>query len=472
MSTSHTILIISRDQAFSRGVAKLFSERGFQVEKAATAGDAIFLLEKKLYQLVLFEEGLEGISGLELLDRLREQSLFTPLIVVAGPETLRNAPDKLKKGAFDLREKPDRPSQLLPAVDSALHEATLLHAVQYLRHEQHYIYDMEAIPAANPAMREFMTSLREASRHGDPVILTGEPGCGKGFFAGVLHANSSRREGPLVSVNCAAIPENVLEDELFGYSRDSRPGRERARSGRCQQAHGGSFCLEIVEALPLAIQDRLAGMVKNGYFTRPEEDRQIPVDLRFLATSELPAGDTAAIGSELADIFGRNILEVPPLRRRLEDLPSLAESFLNSSAAHLNRTAPKITPDFIKALEKHPWPGNLRELKNLMGLCAMSGYEGELDRESALKLLGQANSPEGEVPDEQRFMADTLNLKDLERRAIISALEECDWVQKEAAAELGVTERTMTYKLNKLGIRHPRFRARHRRSKTPKLKSN
>ena len=403
------------------------------------------------------------------------KACLPPLILVADPETLRAAPEKLKEGTFDLREKPDHPGQLLPAIESALNEASLHHAVQYLRHEQHYVYDMEAIPAASPVMAEFMDRLREASNHLRPVIFTGEPGCGKSFFAGVLHANSPRREAAMVSINSAAIPEKVLEEELFGYSKGSGPGRERARSGRCQQAHGGSFCLELIEVLPPAIQDRLARMVLDRYFVRPDEGRQIPVDLRFMATTETGSenGDLGhGVTPAMSGLFTEDALAVPPLRQRLEDLPLLAELFLASGSANLNRPAPVLTPDFIDVLEGHHWPGNLRELKNLMELCAISGYEGRLDRACALKLLGQAEPPAGTVPGDNCFMADTLNLKDLERRAIISALEECDWVQKEAAAELGVTERTMTYKLNKLGIRHPRFRARHRRSKVPRLKSN
>ena len=317
MPTSHTILIASQDRSFSEGLSALLTERGFQVEKAATSGDAIFLLEKKLYQLVLFEEGLEGISGMELLDRLREQSLFTPLILVADPETLHAAPEKLKKGTFDLREKPDHPGQLLPAIESALNEASLHHAVQYLRHEQHYVYDMEAIPAASPVMADFMDRLREASNHLRPVVFTGEPGCGKSFFAGVLHANSPRREAAMVSINSAAIPQKVLEEELFGYSQGSGPGRERARSGRCQQAHGGSFCLELIEVLPPSIQDRLARMVLDRYFIRPDEGRQIPVDLRFMATTEIGSenGDPGrGVTPAMSGIFGEDVLAVPPLR--------------------------------------------------------------------------------------------------------------------------------------------------------------
>jgi DNA-binding NtrC family response regulator len=468
-ASSHHFLVADSDSEERGQVSWLLSQGGHRVSQASDGPGALDMLNKNVFQLVVAELDLPGAGGLELIGRVLDNSPHTPVIVTSRQGSVDQAVEAMRRGAYDYQEKPVNLEHLQLTVSRALERTHLEHAFNYLRHEQPYLYRLESITAESPGMIQVLKQVSRLAPTGVSVLLTGETGTGKSLIAGAIHANSPRRGGTLVTVNCAALSETLLESELFGHEKGAFTGAHKTREGRFQQAHGGTLFLDEVAEMTPALQAKLLRAIEDQVIYRLGGGREIHVDVRILAATNRDLAREVEEGRFRKDLYYRLAvapLHIPPLRERRADVLPLARSFLQRVASELNRPVTGLAAATEEALLAHPWPGNIRELRNVIERGALFTDRPEVGPED-LGLHGPpAAGPAGGAAagaGQALLVSDTLELAELERKAIEAALERAGWVQKEAAALLGLSERQMTYRLDKLGITHPKFRTRARR---------
>ncbi len=470
MPSSNHLLVADPDPAHRAQMSGFLHQDGHRITEVGEGGQALDLLNRHVFQLVITDLDLPGVEGLDMIGRVQDNSPTTPVIVTSQAGSVDRAVEAMRRGAFDYQEKPVNLEHLRLTVSRALEKATLHHAFHYLRHEQPYLYDLESITAESPAMVRLLKQVARIAPTTTTVLLTGETGTGKSLLAGAIHANSPRRDATLVTVNCAALSETLLESELFGHEKGAFTGAHKTRDGRFQQAHGGTLFLDEVGEMSPALQAKLLRAIEDQVIYRLGGSREIHVDVRILAATNRDLARAVEEGRFRKDLYYRlNVaaLHIPALRDRPEDILPLAERFLSQMCAELGRPPIQLSEEARQALVTYPWPGNIRELKNAIERAALF-LEGWIVRPGDLGLpateedVDQGSENHAGQP-EVFLVSRTLNLRALERQAIEAALRRSNWVQKEAAKLLGLSERQMTYRLNKLGVTHPNFRTKARR---------
>ncbi len=456
-ATSH-ILVVDDDQRLRQLVAETLERKGHRLVQAGDLAQARAHLQEHVFHLVLCDMRLPDGSGLEVLAYLGEHSPHTEVIVITGFGTVNTAVEAMRRGAFDFIQKPLNLEHLILTVNRALEKSSLRHALDYLRHTEPYIYDLRAIQAQSPAMKRVLEQVSRVAPSDVTVLLTGETGTGKSLIAGAIHANSPRRQGTLVTVNCAALTETLLESELFGHERGAFTGAHKTRAGRFQQAHGGTLFLDEVGEMSPGLQAKLLRAIEDKVIQRVGGNRSIQVDVRIIAATNRDLERAVAEGVFRRDLYYRLAvanIRLPPLRHRAEDILPLAQRFLAAAFADSGREPKPLSPAAEKCLLAHHWPGNIRELRNLMERAVLFSSGPEITPpDLGLDEAGHLPAP---------AMPPTLELARLERYAIEEALARNDWVQSRAAKLLGITPRALSYKLDKLGIHHPKLEARRRR---------
>ena len=453
------ILLIEDDASLRALVKDTLSEDGHQVEEVDDGKRALDILAKQLYRVVISDLNLPGASGMEVLDYLKEHAPNTPFILMTAFGSVDAAVEAMAHGAYDFQEKPLNLDRLRHTVKRALQKASLHNAYDYLRHEQPYIYDPKRILAQSPAMKRVMEQVGRVAPNEATVLLTGETGTGKSMICGAIHAGSPRRNHPLVTVNCAALPETLLESELFGHERGAFTGAHKTRTGRFEQAHGGTLFLDEVGDMSAATQAKVLRAIEDKIIQRVGGARQAQVDVRILAATNRDLEKGVADKSFREDLFYRlNVasIHLPPLRDRGEDIIPLANLFLNQLSKDMKRPAEfSLDESAQQALLDYQWPGNIRELRNIIERATLFARSTRLSEEDL-------NFDQRRVR-QSRVTPATLNLEKLERLAVEEALRQCKWVQNQAAVLLGITPRALSYKIKRLNIDHPGLRVRQRR---------
>jgi len=461
MAPASHILLVDDDDQLRKVLGESLYLEGHRVTEADGLDQALELLKEHVFHLVISDLRMPAVGqGLELLTHVQEYSPHTEVIIMTGFGTVDTAVEAMRAGAFDFHEKPLNLQHMLLTVDRALEKASLHHAYDYLRHEQPYIYSLEHIQAESEAMKEVLRQVARVSPTDVTVLLTGETGVGKSLIAGAIHANSPRHKGTLVTVNCAALTETLLESELFGHEKGAFTGAHKARAGRFQQAHGGTLFLDEVGDMSPAIQAKVLRAIEDKVIQRVGGSRSIHVDVRILAATNVDLEQAVRDGSFRRDLFYRlNVtpIFIPPLRERRADIIPLAKKFFTTVCSESRQQMKALTPAAQEKLVDHKWPGNIRELRNAVERAILFAGGAEITPED----LGLSQSSPPEQPEQAA--PPTLDLEELERWAIRTALEKTDWVQSRAAELLGITPRALSYKLDKVNIDHPKLQARRRR---------
>ncbi len=457
--TPSHILLVEDDPELSSILISALEMEGHNVAHATDEDQAKELLAKSVFQLVIADYRLPDGDGMEVLRHVREEAPHTPVVVMTGFGSVETAVEAMRLGAYDFHEKPLNLEHMLFTVRRALEKASLSHAYDYLRHEQPFIYRLDNILAESEAMKQVLEQVARVAPTDVTVLLTGETGTGKSLVAGAIHANSPRRDATLVTVNCAALTETLLESELFGHEKGAFTGAHKTRAGRFQQAHGGSLFLDEIGDMSPAIQAKVLRAIEDKVVQRVGGSRQIQVDVRILAATNVDLEQAVREGSFRRDLFYRlNVtpIRIPPLQERKADVLPLAEMFMARICTESRRPRRPLAESAREALLSHNWPGNIRELRNAVERAILFAPGEEIMPEDlGLTGAGQPQrDPEGPA---------TLNLAALERWAIETALKRCDFVQSRAAELLGITPRALSYKLDKLDIRHPQLLARRRK---------
>jgi len=363
------ILVVDDDPGMRKSLAIMLRREGYQVTEAPGGEVAVEQLGREVFDLVITDLKMEQISGLDLLLRVKQMSPAVEVILMTGVGTIESAVEAMKLGAFDFITKPFRLEEILLRVRNALEKRRLKEEVHLLRAEVTSALGVEGIVGVSEGIRQVLSTLPKVAQTDSTVIITGESGTGKELIARAIHAASRRAQGPFVSVSCAAFPEQLLENELFGHVRGAFTGALAARKGLLEEAHGGTFFLDEIGEAPPAIQTKLLRVLEDRTIRRLGDNRSIPVDVRILAATNRDLAVAVREKIFREDLFYRlNVirLHLPPLRERREDIPLLARHFLAVHCRHLGRELAGFSPAALKALSEQDFPGNIRELSNMV----------------------------------------------------------------------------------------------------------
>lgn len=392
----------------------------------------------------------------QLLGRLKSAAPDIPVIMTSQSETAELVVKAIKQGAFDFIAKPFTSVRIRHVVKQALADRNFKNEIDYLRREQDVIYDFNRVVAETPCMKVILNTLKKFAQTDATILMTGETGTGKSFLSGTVHFNSHRKDRPFVKVNCANIPETLLESELFGHEKGSFTGADKQRIGRFEQAHGGTLFLDEIGEMSMPLQAKLLRVLEEKSFERVGGNRTIRSDVRVIAATNRDLRGMILSGAFREDLFYRiNVLFVrlPALRERPMCIEPLTVSLLSKTSRSLGKRIDGLSPTVMELMKSSSWPGNIRQLANTIERAAIL-TENSVIHEDSLPAMEPAFAvarPLSPVPP-------PFSLAMQEKEAIVKVLEDCLWIQKDAAQFLGISPRALNYKIKKFGISHPRWR--------------
>jgi two-component system NtrC family response regulator len=443
------ILVVDDEEPQRRLLAGFLKKKGYAVETAADADEAMRVVSSRTVDLVLTDLRMPGRTGVELVDAVRGANPEIPVVVTTAYGTVTSAVDAMKRGAADYLSKPVDLDELEVLVARTLERRALVSENRALREQVESRYRLEGLETANARMQEAINLAARAAPSRATVLVRGDSGTGKELLARAIHYASPRRRGPLVAVSVAALPDTLLESELFGHERGAFTGADRERRGRFELADGGTLFLDEIGDLPRSTQVKLLRVLQEQAFERLGGTRTVKVDVRLIAATHRDLETMVREGDFREDLFFRlDVVSItlPPLRERREDIPLLVDHFLRRFREE--GRARSVSREAMDLLLKHDYPGNVRELENLVHRAVVLSRD-EVVTTSDLPLhLGdlRPETPRDETaPFSERVEA-------FEKGLILEALEASGGVQTRAAAALGMTERHLRYKLKKYGL--------------------
>jgi DNA-binding NtrC family response regulator len=443
------ILIVEDNETLRKGIRVSLEESDYVVHEAATGEEAVAKLESESFPLVVTDIRLGDLTGVDILKKAREINSDTDVILMTAYATVETAVQALRLGAFDYIQKPFELEHLKHRVRNALKMRRMRGEIEFFQKAQYRnVLEDGALVAESRSMRDILSVVKKVAPTTATILVTGDTGTGKELLATLIHFGSSRVNGPLVKVNCAALHENLLESELFGHERGAFTGAEKLRVGRFEQADKGTIFLDEIGDMSPATQAKVLRVLQEQEFERlGSSGKSIRVDVRVVTATNKDLRTEVKEGRFRQDLFFRlNVvnLHVPQLRERREDILPLARFFLDRYAVDFKKRVTGFSPEAINKLRQYPWPGNVRELQNAVERAVLLCEEEIIDA-SHLTMEGQFGEGDALHPD-------TLNLEQLERAGIIRALQATRGVQKEAANLLGISPRVLNYKIQLLNI--------------------
>ncbi len=451
MTRKNSILVVDDDLAHRTMLRTLLASWGYEVSEVDDGSAAVEAVHRQPFDLVLMDIRMIRLSGIEALGEIKDFNPAIPVILMTAYASVETAVEALKKGAYDYLTKPLDFDELKLAIERAMEHSRLREENRLLRESLGLQFDRRNLIGRSAVMTRLLETVAQVAPSEATVLITGESGTGKEVIAGAIHYNSPRREEPFIKINCAAIPETLLESELFGHEKGAFTGADRRREGKFRQADGGSIFLDEVSEMSLAMQVRLLRVLQEREITRVGGEEVIRVNVRVITATNRDLAAAIEAGRFRKDLFYRlNVvtLHVPPLRERKDDIPPLAEHFLKMFAEKNRKRVRGFTPQAMDRLLRYDWPGNVRELMNTVErgvVLARSEYidEGELTP-VLLKEPGEKTLPPGE--------AGAVSLEALEKATILKTLDQTGGNKSEAARRLGITRRTLHQKLKKYGM--------------------
>ena len=451
MADSFHILVVDDEPVQREMVSGFLKKQGFEVITADSGEKALELFRHEAFDLILTDQKMANMSGLELLQAVHVINPETAVILITAFGTVEAAVAALKEGAIDYLTKPVNLDDLLYRVRRVSNRYRIVHENRELREALGERHRIEGIIGESGQMLEVLSMVRRAAPSEATVLIRGESGTGKELIAQAIHFASPRARGPLVKVNCAALPETLLESELFGHEKGAFTGAVTSRQGRFELADGGTIFLDEIGDLPLHLQAKLLRVLQEREYEKVGSSHSVKVNVRILAASHTPLEALLKAGQFREDLYYRlNVVTIllPPLRERRSDLTLLIDHFLERFAAKNHKTIQGVTREARDNLLRYDYPGNVRELENIIERAVV------LTRDD---VIGSGDLPlmvqEPKVVDLDGETTLTVAVEALERRMIREALARSDGVQTRAAELLGMSERALRYKLTKYGFR-------------------
>jgi two-component system, NtrC family, response regulator AtoC len=447
------LLVIYSEISLLKRIDHFFSGNGHNVVAVSALDEAESEIKQRVFDVILCEIIPENRSFRELLELKREFNASAILIAIYDVSTVDIAVQAIREGAFDLIQHPFRIAELYVKVEKAIEIKQLQREAMSLRGERKLIYKTNDFIAHSPKIKEVLAKVDKVSNGDSSVIVTGETGTGKELIAGTIHYNSSRAQKAFVRVNCAALPETLLESELFGHEKGAFTGAEKQRIGRFEQADGGSILLDEIGDVSLQTQVKILRVIQEKELERVGSNRPIRIDVRILSATNRNLEKMIEDHAFREDLYYRlNVItiHVPPLRERREDILPLAGFFLRKFSGDINKDIGDFEPSAVQDILEYRWPGNIRELENTIERAVTMADGNSITRDDlglpATWRQEQLNSLDIDIP------SCGLDLEAVEKMLILKALDKAGWIQKDAAQMLHISARALNYKINKYNI--------------------
>jgi DNA-binding NtrC family response regulator len=443
------ILIVEDEDKLRRVIQLQLASAGFEVEQARTAEEALPLLDRA--HLVLTDLRLPGMSGLDMLALIQRQNAHAPVVMMTAHGSIETAVEAMKAGAVDFLLKPFSLDHLMTVVHKALEVRGLRDENRQLKEELGRRYEFDNIIGRSPQMQEIFAAVLRVAPTRATVLLTGESGVGKDLIARAIHFHSPRTGRPLVKINCSALPENLIESELFGYEKGAFTGANISKPGKFEQADTGTVFLDEIGDVPQSVQVKLLRVLQEREFERLGSNKTQKVDIRMIAATNQDLRAALEQGTFREDLYYRlNVvaLEIPPLRARKIDIPYLANHFIHKLAPDSGSQVESITPTAMDLLLDHSWPGNVRELENVIERSLVMATGKQLDaRDIKLDVPRHRPAVTGELS-----LPEGMSLDQYEQELIRQALKKADGNKSRAARLLGLTRNALRYRLTQMGM--------------------
>jgi len=444
------ILVVDDEAKMRRVLQMILQKEGYEITTAKDGREALQKVERENFDLVLTDMKMPGLSGIDLLKKIRESDEEIPVIMITAYGTVETAVKAMKEGAHDYLLKPFEKDEMKIIVANALKMKTLVRENRYLRGELEKKYKLDNIIGKSPQMQEVYKILRQVANTKTTVLIQGETGTGKTLVARALHFNSSRKEKPFIHVNCAAFPETLLESELFGHVKGAFTDAVANKPGKFELANGGTIFLdEIIELSPM-LQVKLLRILQEREFERVGGIKTIKINVRVIAATNRNIKRALKEGLLREDLYYRlNVIsiKIPPLREYKEDIPLLVEYFLQKFNGESGKNIKGVSPQAMKMLMNYDWPGNIREVENIIERAViLSSEDVILPQSLPLHLEEEPDEMEIHIPPEG------IALGKVEKNLIAEALKIARGNQNKAAKLLGITRNTLRYRVKKFGI--------------------
>ena len=464
MTEKQRILLIDNEEGLCRMMEQVLLDSGYLIRTYTSPVKAMDEFNPAAWDLVITDIKMPGMTGLDVLQRVKEQSKELPVIIITAYATVEMSIQALRRGAYDMLTKPFEPQELVYRVKNALQQAQLQEENRELRREIEEKLQFDNIIGASGALRSVLDKVGKVAGRDTSVLITGESGTGKELIAQAVHYHSSRKDAKFMAINCGGLPESILESELFGYRKGAFTGATENRQGLLEAANGGTLFLDEVGNLPINVQKTLLRFLQEQEFTRVGETTPTRVDVRVISATNADLKEAVRKAEFREDLFYRlNVvnLHLPPLRERVEDIPLLAAHFVHLQNIKFGTTIKGFEKDAMQVLCFFQWPGNIRQLKNVIEACmAMEGSD-----YITLETLGQViELPEGPLPvtiqagpvlsDEMPF---TAALERFERDLLRDLLKKHGGAVDSAAKEAGMNMVTLYRKIKKYGIKKEEY---------------
>ena len=450
---THKILIVDDEVRLADVLQVALEDMGYESEAVASSAQALARLSEEPFDLVLTDLRMPDLDGRALLHEIKRRWADMPVVMLTAFSSMRDAVDLIKDGAFDYIAKPFDIEDIEATIARALRLSDVTRDNERLRAELEGRYSFDHLIGNSPVFRQVIRQVSDVCESKTTVLLLGESGTGKEVVARAVHFNSPRRKKPFVAVNCAAIPEGLMESELFGHVKGAFTGAVAARAGRFAQASGGTLFLDEIGDMPLSVQAKILRVLQERTFEPVGSSKSEDADVRIIAATHKDLRKLSAEGDFREDLYYRlNVfpIELPSLHERITDLPLLFSFFVRQFNERMGKRIIGATPEALNVMAAYRWPGNIRELQNCIERAMIVARGPSIDVADLPRYLFEDSAR----PFQNSFPSDLdQELERLEKTFIVQALEAADGVQAKAAGLLGIAERSLWHRIKKLGIK-------------------
>ena len=454
MEIKPTILIVD-DEPGARQSLEVILEDDYQILAAESGHEALRILQKESIDLVLLDVHMPDMDGLEVLRKIKEEDEEMDVIMVSALNLARKAVDAIKLGAYDYITKPYEPEDILSTVDRVISKQKLHKELDFLRREVEASRGFDQIISQNKTMLEIFQLIKKIAYTSTNILITGESGTGKELIARSIHRQGNRKNGPFVAINCAAIPSELMESEMFGHEKGAFTGAHTRTIGKFEHANGGTLFLDEISMLRSDLQAKLLRVLQEREIERIGSNKPIKIDIRVVSATNTNLEAAVIQGKFRQDLYFRlNVvpISVPPLRERKEDIPLLAKYFLNKFNTAFNKKIPGFSEKALDALLRYPWPGNIRELENLIErIVVLSHGDEPIDlKDVPIEILMDSGQ---DIQELEPTKVGLIKIREgFEKRIILNVLEATQWNQTETAKILKINRNTLIQKAKHFGI--------------------
>lgn len=431
-------------------------QEGYAAVSASSAQEALSMLQLQSYDLVITDLRMPDVSGIALLKQIRSQYPETLIIILTAFGSVETAVEAMKAGAYDYLTKPVHPDEMSLVVRRALEHFRLVKEVRVLRASLNEKYGFDTILGHSGALLQVLDTAARAARTQSTVLIRGETGTGKELLAKAIHFNSGRKNKPLITINCAAIPKELLESELFGHRKGAFTGALADKRGKVEMADGGTLFLDEIGEMPLELQAKLLRLIQEGEIEKIGSEAVSKVDVRIIAATHRDLQAMIEDGIFREDLYYRLAvipLTLPPLRERPEDVPELVQHFFRQSKQKNERAELTISSALIPYFSHYRWPGNVRELENAVERVVVLARGDQVTLEDLPAVLRREREETEGI--EIGLPPQGISLEAIEKELILKALDKCGWNQTRAARYLDISRKTLIYRMERHGIRKP-----------------